>query len=1338
MAGTPFTVYSGGSLTGLVNSILGANSGISVVSGSIALNASAYDALNFYDGSLVPLGIGSGLLVTSGTTPGTSNTVEWFGQDNTQYAADGTPINFYNGDVDIDTVVNTVFQTQSYDATTLSFAFTVTDPAAKSISFDLVFGTDEYPEWVDQFVDCAVIIVNGVNYAYFNHDPGAPLSVIGPNLAAGYFQDNAGNVLPIEYDGVSHVLKIVAPINEGGINTIKIGVADTGDHIYDSGLFISNMVAGATPGSGVVITPDVPCTNGDDIVTGSVKDELIVMLDGNDVAYAGGGDDIVVAGNGNDKLYGGSGEDVLEGDAGDDFLDGGEGVANMAVFAGNSSAYIVSYSSASAVFTISDGGALDGTDTVVNVQLAKFADGLFDLTSSGLVIHSGGSGGGANSASSLVISGAAVVGKTLTAIAIDADGVPQDAAAVTYQWFTSADGLAWSATGIAVKNYTLTDADAGLQLKVTATFTDNAGHAETPASTPLAVATVSGDPLIELMQISAPAGASVANPLTTLLNNAIGLGFSASEASIAIRDGLGLPDISLKSYDAFAALSVDPTDAMALQVIKIATQVAIAASVSDPSGFNLTLEVMDAAANGQVLDLADPATLASALGGIDAASLDIIQGLNVDMADAATFAKVNLVWDDYCGMVDNLAPYIGHLDTLNLHINLAPTGFSLASLMPGMQDSPVIIASADLLAGFSDPEGAPLTVVGLFANTGGSINDNSDGTWTFTPDAGFSGPVELGFTVSDPEGATAAGSTMLIIEAAADPGDTTPPGVTIAHDATGTATGDLTYTISFSEPVSGLAMDDFTVTNGTVASLTADAANWTLVVTPSANFEGFIGLTLNAGAVSDAAGNGNDAASAPDHAVDTRAPTVTVFSPADGATGVATGANIVVTFSEAIARGTGSIVIHQGSATGPVVESFDAATSGRLTLSGAVLTIDPVANLLEGTQYFVTFAAGALRDLAGNAHAGTTTYDFTTVAPVPLNLTGTAGVDTLTGGILDDVLNGLGGTDVLDGRGGSDLYLIASASEHTAAEIADTGAAGTDEVRFTATSAGTLVLYAGDTGIERVVIGPAPAVAMAAAAGGGGAGGGGTVALNVNAAAVLNGLTIVGDAGANALTGTAFDDVLVGGVGNDTLAGGAGIDTASYADATSALKISLGITKAQDTLGAGKDTLSGIENLIGGSGNDSLTGSAVANRIEGGAGADSLIGLGGSDSLLGGNGNDSLTGGAGADSLWGGAGADTFVLSALSDSSAPASDIVWDFNAGEGDKIDLSAIDAITGGKDQAFTLVTAFSHAAGQLTVTAEADHYLLQGDVTGDGVADFSMMVYSMGLMTSASFIL
>ncbi len=115
--------------------------------------------------------------------------------------------------------------------------------------------------------------------------------------------------------------------------------------------------------------------------------------------------------------------------------------------------------------------------------------------------------------------------------------------------------------------------------------------------------------------------------------------------------------------------------------------------------------------------------------------------------------------------------------------------------------------------------------------------------------------------------------------------------------------------------------------------------------------------------------------------VDTTAPTVTSFSPLDASTAVGLNSNITLTFSEAIQKGTGNIEIRSGSATGTLVESFAASSSNRVTVSGSTLTIDPTNDLANGTQYFVTFASGSVRDLVGNNYVGTSTYDFTTVAP---------------------------------------------------------------------------------------------------------------------------------------------------------------------------------------------------------------------------------------------------------------------------------------------------------------------------------------------------------------------
>jgi Ca2+-binding RTX toxin-like protein len=63
-------------------------------------------------------------------------------------------------------------------------------------------------------------------------------------------------------------------------------------------------------------------------------------------------------------------------------------------------------------------------------------------------------------------------------------------------------------------------------------------------------------------------------------------------------------------------------------------------------------------------------------------------------------------------------------------------------------------------------------------------------------------------------------------------------------------------------------------------------------------------------------------------------------------------------------------------------------------------------------------------------------------------LTGTAYADRIEGGGGADLLIGGVGNDSMNGGAGSDLYLIALASDHLAAEIADTGNAGVDEASF--------------------------------------------------------------------------------------------------------------------------------------------------------------------------------------------------------------------------------------------------------------------------------------------------
>ena len=170
---------------------------------------------------------------------------------------------------------------------------------------------------------------------------------------------------------------------------------------------------------------------------------------------------------------------------------------------------------------------------------------------------------------------------------------------------------------------------------------------------------------------------------------------------------------------------------------------------------------------------------------------------------------------------------------------------------------------------------------------------------------------------------------------------------------------------------------------------------------------------------------------------------------------------------------------------------------------------------------------------------------------------------------------------------------------------------------------------------------------------------------------------LTGDSKVNRLLGNAGNDTLVGGRGNDLLDGGAGNDVLNGGIGLDTLRGGTG----NDTMNGGK----GNDSLDGGNDNDRLFGMGGSDTLMGGRGADWLDGGTGADSLNGSNGNDTLTGGSGKDMLVGGRHADTFRFVAVSDSANNAPDFIADFKKVELDRIDLSAIDAITsvaGGND--------------------------------------------------------
>jgi arylsulfatase A-like enzyme len=120
---------------------------------------------------------------------------------------------------------------------------------------------------------------------------------------------------------------------------------------------------------------------------------------------------------------------------------------------------------------------------------------------------------------------------------------------------------------------------------------------------------------------------------------------------------------------------------------------------------------------------------------------------------------------------------------------------------------------------------------------------------------------------------------------------------------------------------------------------------------------------------------------------DLTAPVITLKSPPDNATGVSRAANIVVTFDDAIVRGSGNLTLKDLN-DGTTTQVIPVTDITQVTISGNLLTINPATSLAAGKNHAVQIAAGSVKNLSDVSFGGIpasddTTWNFQTLATRP-------------------------------------------------------------------------------------------------------------------------------------------------------------------------------------------------------------------------------------------------------------------------------------------------------------------------------------------------------------------
>ncbi|MEI7595160.1 MAG: choice-of-anchor L domain-containing protein [Bacteroidota bacterium] len=250
--------------TQLVNNVL-VGAGITV--SNVVFTGSTEMISKFSNGNTTNLGLGSGVVLCTGKTS----------EINQEGAIQMSDDVYQNGDTDLDAIISSTGKT-TQDAAILTFDFI---PQSDTLKFRYIFGSEEYPEFVcSEYNDVFAFFVSGPkpailgggNYVKQNIAliPNTTTPVAINSINSGTIGDNGGDCTKageslgysslyvnnsagqdIVFDGFTKVLTAWCLVTPCQQYSIKIAIADVGDGVWDSGVFLE---ANSFTSNGVAVT----------------------------------------------------------------------------------------------------------------------------------------------------------------------------------------------------------------------------------------------------------------------------------------------------------------------------------------------------------------------------------------------------------------------------------------------------------------------------------------------------------------------------------------------------------------------------------------------------------------------------------------------------------------------------------------------------------------------------------------------------------------------------------------------------------------------------------------------------------------------------------------------------------------------------------------------------------------------------------------------------------------------------------------------------------------------------------------------------------------------------